>query len=69
MKNYERYFQKNNFLYGVSYKEGKPKYVKKFDDLKLAKKWLNTKVYDQYRTFVFETEANKIKRRLKWKIF
>lgn len=66
MKNYEKYFQKNNFIYGVSYKDGKPRYVKKFDDLELAKEWLNTEEYDfRYRTFVFKTTANEIKRRLK----
>lgn len=66
MKNYERYFQKNNFIYGASYKDGQPRYVKKFDDIELAKEWLNNEEYDfRYREFVSKTEANKIKRRLK----
>ena len=65
MRNYKKYFQKNNFIYGVSYKDCEPKYVRKFDDLELAEKWLDTEEYDfRYREFVSKTEAKKIERRI-----
>ena len=49
MENYEKYFEKNGFIYGVSSKYNFGHWdhrVCKFTDLEKAKKWLRTEEYD-----------------------
>ena len=45
----ENYFKKNGYIYGVSskYYFGRwTGYVKRFENMETAKKWLNTEEYD-----------------------
>lgn len=45
----ENYFKKNHFVYGISSKFEFGRwagYIKRFDDMESAEKWLNTEEYD-----------------------
>ena len=49
MKDYEKYFEKNAFIYGVSSKYNFGRWshrVYRFTDMKSAEKWLRTEEYD-----------------------
>ena len=64
MKNPKGYFEKNNFIYGDSYKyefnEWKHNIVK-FDSWEEAEKWLNTEEFDfRTRELISKTEAIKL---------
>ena len=63
MKNYENYFNKNGFIYGVSSKFEFNEWhhaVTKFTDLKKAEKWLETEQYDfRERELCSKTQAIK----------
>ena len=61
---YEKYFKKNGFIYGVSAKYGFGKwtcYSRKFTNLDEAENWVNADTYDfSERTLCSKTRASEL---------
>lgn len=64
MKNYEKYFAKNGYIYGDSYKYDFGRWIhniRKFTDLAEAEDWLTTEQHDfRTREFISKTTAKKL---------